>query len=99
MWDLIISVPDHCLSFYFTMCFYLVISTTLQSNITTRRSKFDESRGRDNDKCESILKLVRRLKVLKMCFISTLRRNFKAIARRYAINLMSLEVEIVINVS
>ena len=20
MWDLIVSVPDHCLSFYFTIC-------------------------------------------------------------------------------
>ena len=23
MWDLIVSVPDHCLSFYFVTCFCL----------------------------------------------------------------------------
>ena len=45
-----------------TMCFYLVISTTLQSNNMTRRDKFYKSRGRDKNKCKSILKLVRRLK-------------------------------------
>ena len=27
MWDLIVSVPDHCLSFYFTvLCIYLAVS-------------------------------------------------------------------------
>ena len=26
MWDLIVSVPDHCLSFYFVLIVYLFIS-------------------------------------------------------------------------
>ena len=25
MWDLIVSVPDHCLSFYFSLCQYELI--------------------------------------------------------------------------
>ena len=24
MWDLIVSVPDHCLSFYFRICYYTI---------------------------------------------------------------------------
>ena len=24
MWDLIVSVPDHCLSFYFSLCLYML---------------------------------------------------------------------------
>ena len=27
MWDLIVSVPDHCLSFYFTVLLCLMLST------------------------------------------------------------------------
>ena len=36
------------------MYFYLDISTALQSNSTTRRDKFNESRGRNNNKWKSI---------------------------------------------
>ena len=27
MWDLIVSVPDHCLSFYFTYPFYIMLES------------------------------------------------------------------------
>ena len=29
MWDLIVSVPDHCLSFYFFILIYSLVSSTL----------------------------------------------------------------------
>ena len=30
MWDLIVSVPDHCLSFYFTTTFLWVVTTPIR---------------------------------------------------------------------
>ena len=30
MWDLIVSVPDHCLSFYFTTTFLRVATTSIR---------------------------------------------------------------------
>ena len=28
MWDLIVSIPDHCLSFYFTLCSFTKLVET-----------------------------------------------------------------------
>ena len=44
------------------MCFYVDISTALQSNSTTRRDKFNESLDRDNNKSKSTLS------VKKLCY-------------------------------
>ena len=35
MWDLIVSVPDHCLSFYFPYFLILAVSTTVVNTIGT----------------------------------------------------------------
>ena len=42
MWDLIVSVPDHCLSFYLTSLFMIFLKTVLE-----RRSKFKSLYLRD----------------------------------------------------
>ena len=34
MWDLIVSVPDHCLSFYFVSFTVSVVSFTILRNLT-----------------------------------------------------------------
>ena len=34
MWNLIVSVPDHCLSFYFAETLILTISSPKDSNMT-----------------------------------------------------------------
>ena len=33
MWDLIVSVPDHCLSFYFEGCFQFILREYLYLNL------------------------------------------------------------------
>ena len=44
MWDLIVSVPDHCLSFYFE-CFQTALSNvSLKSDILLRILSFSKSR-------------------------------------------------------
>ena len=35
MWDLIVSVPDHCLSFYFQNCHEFALSGGVNFNILT----------------------------------------------------------------
>ena len=40
MWDLIVSVPDHCLSFFYECCFSLDVITTVHTTMTiTNRLK------------------------------------------------------------
>ena len=48
MWDLIVSVPDHCLSFYF--------SHTLNRNILFIRDKTIRVRNDSLWRCEEIFK-------------------------------------------
>ena len=40
MWDLIVSVPDHCLSFYFTSREYPVLSSGFEDSNRPRISGF-----------------------------------------------------------
>ena len=40
MWDLIVSVPDHCLSFYFTLLFFLRHGSTAVT-VPISHSNFD----------------------------------------------------------
>ena len=40
MWDLIVSVPDHCLSFYFSYCSPSVRPYALDSIVNLIRSDF-----------------------------------------------------------
>ena len=39
MWDLIVSVPDHCLSFYFTNCISVIKNLCNEGCCTCREFK------------------------------------------------------------
>ena len=50
MWDLIVSVPDHCLSFYFSTSLFAVITTDVPTATVKDFIKlpvFEQSSGRD----------------------------------------------------
>ena len=53
MWDLIVSVPDHCLSFYFPMLELLLSSDIASESVITSCIK------NDNTLVDKICKLLR----------------------------------------
>ena len=55
MWDLIASVPDHCLSFYFTWYCHIsrssgIAKTVLQGTVKGARMRRQKKRWEDNIK-------------------------------------------------
>ena len=40
MWDLIVSVPDHCLSFYFEQSQKIGMKTKIKKTTTTKQQTF-----------------------------------------------------------
>ena len=55
MWDLIVSVPDHCLSFYFAIhreiCVHLAEISTSDNQLNGRPSTLLRSVPGENEKC------------------------------------------------
>ena len=62
MWDLIVSVPDHCLSFYFEMrCYRRLLNISYKDHVTN-----DELRNRIQKAigvCDDLLTMVKKRKL------------------------------------
>ena len=78
MWDLIVSVPDHCLSFYFTM--YELIDIMRQKDDfdfahLLNRLRLNEMTEEDKKSCRQVLLTVILMTIQRMPFIYLLRTS------------------------